>query len=135
MKQSFNLNELIDKKESFVMDETYIIDKSSEIRIQVNDIITFCLKKENILMRKDKLDDYKQLLMKKFTNFHQKFPTLFFSIIENPSTFPLYRLNEMLNLKQKIENNEINEEKASVHLGQKYYNEFVKDTVSQLDSK
>ena len=39
----------------------------------------------------------------------------------------------MLALKKKIEEKEINEEKASVHLGQKYYNEFVKDTVSELD--
>jgi hypothetical protein len=41
----------------------------------------------------------------------------------------------MLNLKRKIDDNEINEQKASVHLGQKYYNEFVKDTVSELDKK
>jgi uncharacterized protein (DUF2164 family) len=41
----------------------------------------------------------------------------------------------MLNLKKKIEENEITEDKASVHMGQKYYNEFVKDTVSELDRK
>jgi hypothetical protein len=133
MKQSFNLNELIDKKESFVMDSTYEIDKSYEIKAQVTEIIAFCLKKDNTLMRKEKMDEYKQVLMYKFTNFHQKFPTLFFTLIENPSTFPIYRLDEMLKLKQKIEKNEINEEKASVHLGQKYYNEFVKDTVTHLD--
>ena len=133
MKQSFNLNELMDKKESFVMDNTYEIDKSYEIKAQLTEIITFCLKKDNTVMRKEKIDEYKQVLMHKFTNFHQKFPTLFFTIIENPSTFPIYRLDEMLKLKQKIETNEINEEKASVHLGQKYYNEFVKDTVTELD--
>lgn len=133
MKQSFNLNELIDKKESFVMDSTYEIDKSYEIKKQVTEIIKFCLKKDNIVMRKEKIDEYKQVLMNKFTNFHQKFPTLFFTLIENPSTFPIYRLDEMLNLKKKIETNEINEEKASIHLGQKYYNEFVKDTVTELD--
>ena len=64
---------------------------------------------------------------------HQKYPTLFFSLIENPSTFPLYRLNEMLQLKEKIEKKEITNENASVRVGQQYYDEFVKDTVRDLD--
>jgi hypothetical protein len=109
------------------------IESAGEIKEQVNEIIKFCLKKENNMMRRDNIDAYKQICMRLFTDFHQKYPTLFFSIIENPSSFPLYRLDEMLNLKKKIEENEINEEKASVHLGQKYYNEFVKNTVSELD--
>lgn len=109
------------------------IESSSEIKEQVSNIIKYCLKKENNIMRRDNIDQYKQICMRLFTDFHQKYPTLFFSIIENPSSFPLYRLDEMLQLKKKIEENEINEEKASVHLGQKYYNEFVKNTVSELD--
>jgi hypothetical protein len=109
------------------------IESANEIKEQVSEIIKYCLKRENNMMRRDNIDHYKQNCMRVFTDFHQKYPTLFFSIIENPSSFPLYRLDEMLNLKKKIEENEINEEKASVHLGQKYYNEFVKNTVSELD--
>ena len=109
------------------------IESANEIKEQVSNIIKYCLKKENNIMRRDNIDQYKQICMRLFTDFHQKYPTLFFSIIENPSSFPLYRLDEMLQLKKKIEQNEINEEKASVHLGQKYYNEFVKNTVSELD--
>jgi len=124
-------NTLIDQVEDLPTE----IDKSDDIKNNVNNIISFCLKNENNYMRRYKIDEYKQICMKTFTNFHQKYPTLFFSIIENPTTFPLYRLNEMLALKKKIEEKEINEEKASVHLGQKYYNEFVKDTVSELDKK
>lgn len=111
------------------------MEKSDIIKGQVTELISFCLKKENIIYRRDNIDEYKQLCMRTFTNFHQNYPTLFFSIIENPSSFPLYRLNEMLDIKKKIENNETNEDKASVQLGQKYYNEFVKDTVSELDSQ
>ena len=109
------------------------METSDQIKTQVIDIISFCLKKEQSKMRKENIDEYKQICMRLFTNFHQKYPTLFFSIIENPSSFPLYRLDEMLTLKRKIDNNEIKEEKVSVHLGQKYYNEFVKDTVTELD--
>jgi patatin-like phospholipase/acyl hydrolase len=38
-------------------------------------------------------------------------------------------------LNKLIESNRITEEKASIALGQKYYNEFVKDTVGKLDNK
>jgi hypothetical protein len=106
-----------------------------DIKEQVNKILSYCLKRDNSIMRRDDIDKYKQNCMNLFTNFHQRYPTLFFSIIENPSAFPLYRLDEMLSLKKKIENNEINEESASIHLGNKYYNEFVKETVTELDKK
>lgn len=113
----------------------YVKESSEEIKDQVNQIIAYCLKKENMLKRRDFIDTYKQECMIKFTNFHQRYPTLFFSIIENPSSFPLYRLDEMLSLKRKIDDGGLNEQRASIHLGQKYYNEFVKDTVSVLDKK
>jgi hypothetical protein len=111
------------------------MERAQQIKEQVTEIISFCLKKENSKMRSEKIDEYKQMCMIKFTNFHQSYPTLFFSIIENPSTFPLYRLDELLNLKRKIEDNEIDESRASVYLGQRYYNEFVKDTISELDKE
>ena len=111
------------------------MENASVIEEQVKEIISFCLKKDNTKERRENIDEYKQICMRKFIDFHQKYPTLFFSIIENPSSFPLYRLQEMLQLKKKIEDNEINEQKASVHLGQKYYNEFVKETVTELDKQ
>jgi hypothetical protein len=111
----------------------YVKETSDEIKLQVHEIIAHCLKRENSIKRRDSIDVYKKECMIKFTNFHQRYPTLFFSIIENPSSFPLYRLDEMLNLKKKIDNEQLTEERVSIHLGQKYYNEFVKDTVSELD--
>ena len=111
------------------------MESASIIKNQVIEIIGFCCKKENTIQRRNNIDEYKQLCMRTFSEFHQKYPTLFFSIIEKPSSFPLYRLDEMLFIKKKIEDNEINQERASVHLGQKYYNEFVKDTVKELDLK
>jgi len=111
------------------------MEKASDIKEQVTQIISFCLKKDNTKMRSENMDDYKQLCMRTFTNFHQNYPTLFFSIVERPSSFPLFRLEEMLNIKEKIENNVIEEKDASVYLGQKYFNEFVKDTVKKLDKE
>ena len=111
------------------------MEKSDAIKEQVMEIIAFCLNRENTIQRRNDIDEYKQVCMRKFTNFHQNYPTLFFSIIEKPSSFPLYRLDEMLSLKRKMDDKEVSEERASVHMGQKYYNEFVKDTVSELDKQ
>ena len=131
------LSDIIDITNSMegsgIVDPSYIMESSQQIKKQVEELIQFCLTKNNVVLRRENIDEYKQVCMRNFPNFHQKYPTLFFSIVENPSSFPLYRLNEMLSLKRKIEEDEINEERASKQLGEKYYNEFVKDTVNELD--
>ena len=111
------------------------MEKAEEIKKQVEEILVFCLSKDNRSKRIINIDEYKQDCMRQFPNFHMNYPTLFFSIIENPTTFPIYRLEEMLSLKYKIENNELDDKKASIHMGQKYYNEFVKKTVDKLDKQ
>jgi len=110
------------------------MEKANEIKQRVTDLIAFCIKKDNTKMRSENMDEYKQVCMRTFTDFHQNYPTLFFSIVERPTSFPLYRLDEMLNIKEKIEENSIEEKDASVYLGQKYYDEFVKNTVRTLDN-
>jgi hypothetical protein len=104
------------------------IESADSIKKQIKDIISQCL-----AMNRSNMDEYKQICLRKFTNFHQKYPSLFFKIIENPSTFPMYRIEEMLKIKKKIEKNEIEQEKAAVYFGDKYYKEFVKETVDKLD--
>ena len=121
------------EKETIPEEDVLKPESSTEIKNQIMDMMVHILKKDIREKRAENMDEYKKYCMAKFTNLHQRYPTLFFTIIENPSSFPIYRLDEMLNLKKKIENKEVSEEKISVQLGQKYYNEFVKDTVSELD--
>jgi hypothetical protein len=111
------------------------IEESKIIKKKVEELLQFCLKKENTKKRSVSIDEYKQDCMKTFSQFHERYPTLFFTIIENPSTFPLYRLDELLNIKTLVDNKKVSEQNASIALGQKYYNEFVKDTVKKLDEK
>ena len=118
---------------SEVIDPSYNMETAEEIKKQVEDLLKFCLTKNNTIHRRNNIDEYKQVCMREYTNFHQKYPTLFFSIIENPTSFPWYRFNEMIQLKKNIENNNITENNASIQLGNKYYNEFVKDTVTDLN--
>jgi hypothetical protein len=126
-----NLNlenpEYVDKLEN--------VEKADIIKENVEKIMEFCLLKENRTMRRENMDAYKQKCMRQFTFMHQKYPTLFFSLIENPTTFPIYRLEEMLSLKKRIETEELTTENASVKVGQQYYDEFIKDTVKELDKK
>lgn len=119
--------------ENVDVDSIEPVESAQIIKQHVQEILDFCLLTENRIARRQNIDRYKQICMQKFSFMHQKYPTLFFSLIENPSTFPLYRLNEMLQLKEKIENKEITNENASVRVGQQYYDEFVKDTVHNLD--
>ena len=126
-----NLNlenpEYVDKLEN--------VEKADIIKENVEKILEFCLLKENRSLRRENMDAYKQKCMREFTFMHQKYPTLFFSLIENPTTFPIYRLEEMLSLKKRIEIEELTTENASVRVGQQYYDEFIKDTVKELDKK
>ena len=126
-----NLNlenpEYVDKLEN--------VEKADIIKENVEKILEFCLLKENRSLRRENMDAYKQKCMREFTFMHQKYPTLFFSLIENPTTFPIYRLEEMLSLKKRIETEELTTENASVRVGQQYYDEFIKDTVKELDKK
>jgi hypothetical protein len=126
-----NLNlenpEYVDKLEN--------VEKADIIKENVEKILEFCLLKENRSLRRENMDAYKQKCMREFSFMHQKYPTLFFSLIENPTTFPIYRLEEMLSLKKRIETEELTTENASVRVGQQYYDEFIKDTVKELDKK
>lgn len=117
------------------VDKLENVEKADIIKENVEKILEFCLLKENRTLRRENIDEYKQKCMRQFSFMHQKYPTLFFSLIENPSTFPIYRLEEMLSLKKRIETDELSTENASVRVGQKYYDEFVKETVKELDKK
>lgn len=109
------------------------LENADTIKNNIEDLISFCVKRENMILRRENIDNYKRKMMDKFYYIHQKYPTLFFTIIENPTTFPISRLEEMLSLKKQIELNVTTNDQASVHLGQKYFDEFVKDTVKDLD--
>ena len=110
------------------------LENAEDIKKKVDELFKFCLLKENRELKKQNIDEYKQKYMINFVDLHGKYPTLFFQILENPSTFPMYRLDEMLSLKKKIESKETTNERASIQVGQKYYDEFVKDTVAKLDA-
>lgn len=125
----------MDKLDEQALIRMQTLENSDTIRKNIEDLITFCVKRDNLTLKRDNIDNYKRLMMDKFYYIHQKYPTLFFTVIENPTTFPISRLEEMLSLKKNIETNNTTNEEASIHLGQKYYDEFVKDKIKNLEKK
>ena len=125
----------MDKLDEEALIRMQTLENSDTIRKNIEYLITFCVKRYNLMLKRDNIDNYKRLMMDKFYYIHQKYPTLFFTVIENPTTFPISRLEEMLNLKKNIETNSTTNEEASIHLGQKYYDEFVKDKIKNLEKK
>ena len=125
----------MDKLDDEALIRMQTLENADTIKKNIEDLITFCVKRDNLILKRDNIDNYKRLMMDKFYYIHQKYPTLFFTVIENPTTFPISRLEEMLDIKRNIENNTTTNEQASVHLGQKYYDEFVKDKIKNLEKK
>ena len=97
---------------------------ADEIEALVREIHRYAMGAEATRVRRENMDGYKQFMMRKFGEFHYNYPTLFFSIIENPSGFPMNRLKDMLAMKRKIESKEIAQEDADIKMGQDYFNEF-----------
>jgi hypothetical protein len=97
---------------------------ADEIEKIVKDIISYSLKSDVSKARRENVDQYKQHMMAKYGEFHYNCPTLFFMVVENPSGFPMYRLNDMLAMKRKVESKEVESEDADKQMGQKYFDEF-----------
>jgi len=122
----------MDQLDENAIQQMSIIEDADVIRKNIEELIQYCVKRDNMILRRDRIDDYKRKMMDEYRHVHQKYPTLFFTIIENPTTFPISRLEEMLSLKKQIELKEKTEEDVSVYLGQKYFDEFVKEKIENL---
>lgn len=91
----------------------------------------------------DKMQNLKQLSYQEyrlmidncdtFKDFSLDYPALFNMIIDDPKNFDLNRLKHMLGMKEKIDNNELSNDEATKEIGQKYYDEFVKNKVEELN--
>ena len=88
----------MDKLDEQALTRMQTLENSDTIRKNIEDLITFCVKRDNLTLKRDNIDNYKRLMMDKFYYIHQKYPTLFFTVIENPTTFPISRLEELLSL-------------------------------------
>lgn len=108
---------------------------NNEIINSVNLLIEFTKNKKIQFIKKSSYQEYRQIIDKQqiFETFSIEYPQLFNMIIDDPFNFDMKRLEYMLNMKKKIENNDISNDDATKEVGQKYYDEFVKNTVDELE--
>ena len=109
-------------------------DSNEKILSLVKGLITYYNKPEI----KKAMEENKEECIKKTLEVHgdffDKYPTLFHMVSNNPYNFEMNRLVEMLNLKTKVTNKEVSYKDASVGLGYKYYDEYVKPTLDKNDN-
>ena len=88
-----------------------------KIKKTVDELLNDCeLNQDNPNMKRD--------LMQKYYDFSMKYPVLFLSIINN--TFCQEKFNEMVGLATQVNNNKITQHDASVKIGNKLVDEYVK---------
>jgi hypothetical protein len=78
---------------------------------------------------------FQQRLQEKYGEFRERYPTLFQLIIDNPAQFEERRLVEMLRMRERVSNSNISYENASIQIGQRYFDEFVKPIVDTTGKK
>ena len=65
-----------------------------------------------------------------FENFYEDYPALVNLIIDDPNNFDFKRLLEMLKVRDKVRSNDISYDDASLYMGERYYDEYVKPKLS-----
>jgi hypothetical protein len=92
-------------------------------------IIVFIRNQHLIPLRGTNYEEFHRQIYDQFTDFANRFPSLFRLILEDPDNFQLDRLKQMLNQREQVRNGSLTPEAASIKVGQEYFDEFVKDRV------
>lgn len=76
--------------------------------------------------RDDSIDftTFKEEMSKKYSDFRDNYPTIFEKVLDN--TLDIERFNYMINMANKIDNKEMTNYDASVKVGERLVDEFVK---------
>ena len=96
-------------------------DSNDLILKNVAEVIEYC--KQN--------GSNRAMLSEKYKDFYEAYPALVNLIADDPYNFDFKRLIEMLKIREKVTNNEVKYEDASLYMGQKYYDEYVKPKIEK----
>lgn len=89
-----------------------------------NDEIIKTIKEIRNKIKTSSSNDNYENLKKEYSFFAERYPMLFEISCRNDS-FNWNNLNQMLEMRKKLENDEISNDKASVIIGQQYYDKYV----------
>ncbi len=82
-----------------------------------------------------KRNRHRVTVINNYEKFYENYPSLVNLIIDDPFNFDFKRLVNMLSIKEKVINKEVSYDDASLYVGEKYYNEFVKPKIGEEDKK
>lgn len=98
------------------------------------------------LLNEIKKSEYKKLLQRgksnevvpqitaddtEFMEYHTRYPALFLMIVEKGETFDIKQLLHMLNLKNKIDTNEVSQHNADLQIGTEMVDKYVKPMIER----
>lgn len=94
-----------------------------------NDAIIEIIKKIRTVVEVNSNDEVIENLKKEYAFFVERYPMLFDISIRTTEPFNWEYLNYFLSMRKKIINDELTSEKASVIVGNEWYNKHVKDNI------
>lgn len=114
------IKEMFDKQKESDKEMT-----NEEILDSVKGIIKMKKKRDIKQLKITNINEYRKKFLTKYMRLHMNFPTIYNMVFES-ETFELKRLEEMLAMRKQVEDKKISNFDASVKIGQKYTDEFVK---------
>ena len=100
----------------------------SNIISEVELVRKYIKKPELKKLHKNNYQEYESHLKNKFSNFSEKKPFLFDMAISQEN-FDFSKLKEFISMLDKVKSGKISNENASKIIGEKYYNQYVKNKV------
>tara|TARA_B110000977_G_C11071649_1_gene489732 strand:- start:1283 stop:1642 length:360 start_codon:yes stop_codon:yes gene_type:complete len=70
-------------------------------------------------------------IIEKYTEYYENYPALITKIVDDPHNFEMKRIIEMLNVREKVVKKDVSYDDASLYMGQRYYDEYVKGNVKE----
>jgi hypothetical protein len=103
------------------------LNDSEKILLYVRSIKRYI--KVNESLKNSNPEQFHQKLLEKYGAFKERFPSLFQMLLLDAEGFDERRLIQMLRLKERVSNNNISYQDASIQIGQQYFDEYVKPIV------
>jgi hypothetical protein len=103
------------------------LNDSEKILLYVKTLRKYLVLNEN--MKNTNPEEFQTKLHEKFGSFRERYPTLFQILVDNTRGFEESRLIEMLRMRERVSQKNVSYENASIQIGQRYFDEFVKPIV------
>jgi hypothetical protein len=107
----------------------YNFDKANQITEKVIEMMNFMLEEEIQKLSSENTKKYEEMMTKKFYQFYDRYPTLFFKIIKGEDITPLFKMIEMI---KAVEEGKRTTQDVEIDMGKKLFNKFVAPSMKDM---